>query len=338
MPWSGCTRAINCLLSWFSGTSTFVWHNWWLFALSTCNLSYFPLNSVFVLLGVVASIVHLTIFFQVLKVNHGVGIPDLGQVFADDAVHFSFGNEVLLALSMSTEMSWRSINPAIAICRLGFVVLLSIPCNKKIGCEVILDLIVEQSFSVLHHSLFLLVLGVHKLLLLELCKAIVLCCLRNLWQHLKLIRDIYLLLFEFDLSGIGSGPLLESYGRRGASASGVALCRDELNRLVWIHFRRTLVLLAAFLVCNWRLFDLVQGYVHHRRKTRTLLHDGRRSHFSHNEASTCLLFFKFTHKFIRLIKLSLFLSWAIIRFAQWLSLIATIRWLLPGWDHRCLFY
>jgi len=127
---------------------------------------------------------------------------------------------------------------SMSMSRFRFVILLSIPSDEQIGREVILNLVVKQSFSVLHHSLFLLVFGVHQLLLLELRECVILRCLGDFGQHLKLICDVDLLLFEFDLSGIWVEPLLD--GCRRAS-SWVALSGNELDRLVWVHLSWTFV-------------------------------------------------------------------------------------------------
>ena len=70
-----------------------------------------------------------------------------------------------------------------------------------------------------HHSLFLLIFGIQKLLLLKLCKGVILRCLSNFRQHLKLIGDVYLLFFEFYLSGFGVGPLSSSECCRGGGGS-----------------------------------------------------------------------------------------------------------------------
>lgn len=338
LPWGGNAGAIKRILFGFSNSSwTFVCANWWLFTLSSSNLIQFPFNSFFIFLSEVTSIILLAVFFKVFQFNNSTTLY-LSKELADNSIHLLFSNNIFRALCMSTNVRWRSVCSITMMSRFWFGILLLISHNEEIRCKVILNLIIKQSFSILHHPLFLLIFGVQKLLLLKLCKAIILSCLSNLRQHLKLIGDVDLLLFEFDLSSIDAGPLLHSYGCRWAAASSIALRRDELNRLVWIHFGRTSVLLAAFLICNWQLFNFIQGDVHHWRKTRTLLHNSCRFHFSNNETSTCLLFFEFTHELVGLIKFSLFLCGAIIGFGQRLTLIThtTVRW-LHGWNHWCLF-
>lgn len=98
------------------------------------------------------------------------------------------------------------------------------------------------------------------------------------------------------------------------------------------------MLLAAFLICNWQLLNVIQRYVHHWRKTRTLLHKGRWFHFSDDETPTRLLFLEFTDKLVGLINFSLFLRWTKIGFSHWWSLISHAVGRLARWNHWCLLW
>ena len=140
----GSNARIYCLLFWFSIMSrTFVWYNRRIvLALSSCNLIQLPLDSFFVFLSKVASIVLLAFFFQVVQFDK-ISSLDLSEELVDDSIHLMLSNNIFRALDELTDVGWRSVGSTTMMSWFRFVSLLSVPGNEEISSEVILDLVIK---------------------------------------------------------------------------------------------------------------------------------------------------------------------------------------------------
>ena len=122
---------------------TFVWYNRRIvLALSSSNLIQLPLDSFFVFLSKVASIVLLAFFFQVVQFDK-ISSLDLSEELVDDSIHLMLSNNIFRALDELTDVGWRSVGSTTMMSWFRFVSLLSVPGNEEISSEVILDLVIK---------------------------------------------------------------------------------------------------------------------------------------------------------------------------------------------------